>query len=64
MNIIIIITIIIMVTVMIAMTHIEAARLGELVIVGGGVEAGSVLVALVSLNMKDEGRTYQFSERR
>ena len=46
------------------MTHIEAARLGELVIVGGGVEAGSVLVALVSLNMKDEGRTYQFSERR
>ena len=50
--------------VMIVMTHIEAPRLGELVIVGGGVEAGAVLVALVSLNMTDmcECRTYQFAE--
>ena len=42
---------------MIAMTHIEAPCLGELVIVGGGVEAGAVLVALVSLQIS-KGRTY------
>ena len=55
---------IIMDIVMIVMTHIEAPRLGKLVIVGGGVEAGAVLVALVSLNMTDmsEFRTYQFAE--
>ena len=47
---------------MVIVTHIEAARLGELVIVGGGVEAGSVLVALVSLNM-NEGRTYYTRSR-
>ena len=58
MNIIIIIIIIIIrVIVMIAMTHIEAPRLGELMIVGGGVEAGAVLVALVSLQIS-KGRTY------
>ena len=42
---------------MIVMTHIEAPRLGELVIVGGRVEAGAVLVALVSLQIS-KGRTY------
>ena len=64
MNIIIIIIIIIIDIVMIVMTHIEAPSLGELVIVGGGVEAGAVLVAFVSLNMTDmcECRTYQFAE--
>ena len=60
MNIIIIIIIIItMVIVMIVMTHIEAPCLGELVIVGGGVEAGAMLVALVSLQ-RSKGCTYQF----
>ena len=55
--IIIIIIIMIMDIVVIVMTHIEAPRLGELVIVGGGVEAGAVLVALVSLQIS-KGRTY------
>ena len=54
MNIIIIIIII----VMIVMTHIEAPRLGELMVVGGRIEAGAVLVALVSLQIS-KGRTYK-----